>query len=96
MKGVSRSVPQTVAHQAPLTMGFSRQEYWSGRHSLPSPGIFRPRDGTRARSPARLADSLLSEPPRFHRAFVKTEKLKPQSVRSTSFTDEETKAQQSG
>ena len=22
--------PQTVAHQAPLSMGFSRQEYWSG------------------------------------------------------------------
>ena len=26
--------PWTVAHQAPLSMGFSRQEYWSG---LPSP-----------------------------------------------------------
>ena len=23
--------PQTVAHQAPLSMGFSRQEYWSGK-----------------------------------------------------------------
>ena len=29
----------TVAHQAPLSMGFSRQEYWSGL-PLPSPGIF--------------------------------------------------------
>ena len=34
----------TVAHQAPLSMGFSRQEYWSGFPSpspgdLPSPGI---------------------------------------------------------
>ena len=96
MKSVSRTVPWTVAHQAPLTMEFSRQEYWSGWHSLPSPGIFRPRDGTRAGSPARLVDSLLSEPPGFHRAFVKTEELKPQSVRSTSFTDEETKAQHSG
>ena len=27
----------TVAHQAPLTMGFSRQEYWSGL-SCPPPG----------------------------------------------------------
>ena len=29
--------PQTVAHQAPLSMGFSRQEHWSGL-PLPSPG----------------------------------------------------------
>ena len=28
--------PWTVAHQAPLSMGFSRQEYWSGL-PLPSP-----------------------------------------------------------
>ena len=28
--------PQTAAHQAPLSMGFSRQEYWSGV-PLPSP-----------------------------------------------------------
>ena len=30
----------TVAHQAPLFMGFSRQEYWSGL-PLPSPGDLR-------------------------------------------------------
>ena len=30
--------PQTVAHQATLSMGFPRQEYWSGL-SFPSPGI---------------------------------------------------------
>ena len=29
--------PWTVAHQAPLSMGFSRQEYWSGL-PCPSPG----------------------------------------------------------
>ena len=34
----------TVAHQAPLSMGFSRQEYWSGLPfpppgDLPNPGI---------------------------------------------------------
>ena len=35
---VSDSVtPWTVAHQSPLSMGFSRQEYWSGL-SFPSPG----------------------------------------------------------
>ena len=26
----SLAIPRTVAHQAPLSMGFSRQEYWSG------------------------------------------------------------------
>ena len=31
--------PRTVAHQAPWSMGFSRQEYWGGLHSLPQ-GIF--------------------------------------------------------
>ena len=31
--------PWTVAHQAPLSMGFSRQEYWSGLHFLLT-GIF--------------------------------------------------------
>ena len=31
--------PWTVAHQAPLSIGFSRQEYWSGL-PFPSPGIF--------------------------------------------------------
>ena len=36
--------PGTVAHQAPLSMGFSRQEYWSGLPGpfpgdLPDPGI---------------------------------------------------------
>ena len=31
--------PRTVAHQAPLSMGFSRQEYWSGL-PIPSPELF--------------------------------------------------------
>ena len=30
------ATPWTAAHQAPLSMGFSRQEYWSGV-PLPSP-----------------------------------------------------------
>ena len=33
------TTPQTAAHQAPLSMGFSRPEYWSGL-SCPSPGDF--------------------------------------------------------
>ena len=47
--------------QAPLPMGFSRQEYWSGFPFL-SPGD-RPNPGTEPRSPAFQADSLLSESP---------------------------------
>ena len=47
--------------QAPLSVGFSRQEYWSGfpfpsSEALPYPGI-------EPRSPALQADSLPSEPP---------------------------------
>ena len=30
----SLATPRAVAHQAPLSMGFTRQEYWSGRHFL--------------------------------------------------------------
>ena len=53
--------PWTVAHQAPLSMGFPRQEYWSGL-PFPSPGNL-PDPGIELRSPALQADSLLSEPP---------------------------------
>ena len=48
------------AHQAPLSMGFSRKEYWSGL-PCPPPGDL-PDPGTEPRSPALQADSLLSEP----------------------------------
>ena len=53
--------PWTVAHQAPPSMGFSRQEYWSG---LPfsSPGDL-PDPGIKPRSPALEADALTTEPP---------------------------------
>ena len=53
--------PWTVADQAPPTMGFSRQEYWSGL-PFPSPGDL-PDPGIEPRSPALRADSLTSEPP---------------------------------
>ena len=49
--------PQTVA---PLPMGFSRQEYWSGL-PYPSPGDF-PHPGIEPMSPVLLADSLPTEP----------------------------------
>ena len=51
----------SVAFQVPLSMEFSRQEYWSGL-LLPSPGDL-PDPGIEPRSPALQADSLLSEPP---------------------------------
>ena len=49
------------SHQAPLSMEFSRQEWWSGS-SFPSAGDL-PDSGIEPRSPALQADSLLSEPP---------------------------------
>ena len=55
------ATPWTVAHQAPLSMGFSRQEYWSGL-PFPSPGDL-PDPGIEPRSPALQADALTSEPP---------------------------------
>ena len=51
--------PWTVAYQAPLSMGFSRQEYWSGL-PFPSPGDL-PDPGIEPRSPALPADALTSE-----------------------------------
>ena len=65
MKSLSRvqlfATPWTVAYQAPASMGFSRQECWSGlpftsAGDLPNPGI-------EPESPALQADALTSEPP---------------------------------
>ena len=57
----SFATPWTVARQIPLSMGFSRQEYWSGLQfsspeDLPNPGI-------EPGSTTVQADSLPSEPP---------------------------------
>ena len=51
--------PWTVARQAPLSMGFSRQEYWSGL-PFPSPGDL-PDPGIKPGSPALRADPLPTE-----------------------------------
>ena len=65
MKSLSRvqlfGTPWTVARQAPLSMGFSRQESWSGL-PFPSPGDL-PNPGIEPGSPALQADALSSEPP---------------------------------
>ena len=53
--------PWTLARQAPLSMGFSMQVYWSGL-PCPPPGDL-PNPGTEPRSPASQADSLPSESP---------------------------------
>ena len=51
----------TVARQAPLSIEFSRQKYWSGL-PFPSPGDL-PDPGIEPGYPALQADSLLPEPP---------------------------------
>ena len=71
VKSLSRvrlfATPWTVAHQAPLSMGFSRQKYWSGL-PFPSPGDI-PNPGIEPRSPDRTPVSrtagrrFTSEPP---------------------------------
>ena len=65
VKSLSRvrlfATPWTIAHQAPVSMGFSRQEYWSAL-PFPSPGDL-PNPGIKPRSPALQADALTSEPP---------------------------------
>ena len=54
------ATPWTIACQAPLSMGFSRQEYWSGL-PFPTPGDL-PDLGIEPASPALQAYSLPSEP----------------------------------
>ena len=53
------ATPGNIAHQAPLSMGFSRQEYWSGL-PFPSPEDL-PNPRINPRSPALQADSLPTE-----------------------------------
>ena len=65
VKSLSRvrlfATPWTVAYQAPLSMGFSRQECWSGL-PFPSPGDL-PDPGIEPGSPTLQANVLPSEPP---------------------------------
>ena len=53
--------PWTVAYQVPLSMGFSRQDYWSGV-PLPSPGDL-PNPGIEPWYPSFQTGTLPSEPP---------------------------------
>ena len=62
------ATPWTVARQTPLSVGFSRQEYWSGL-PCPSPGDL-PNPGIEPRSPACRHNSLPTEPPGPCRGFM--------------------------
>ena len=64
--------PWAVAHQAPLSMGFPRQGYWSGL-PIPPPGDLS-NPGIQPRSPALQADSLPSE-------LKKKKKQKPSAAK---------------
>ena len=55
------AIPRTVAFQAPLSLEFSRQEYWF-KMPFPSPGDL-PDPEIEPRSPTLQADALTSEPP---------------------------------
>ena len=60
--------PWSAALLVPLSMGFPRQEYWSGL-PFPSPGDL-PDPGIEPGSPALQADYLLSEPPQYLRVYL--------------------------
>ena len=68
------ATPWTVAYRAPLSMGFSRQAYWSGL-PFPSPGNL-PDPGINPGSSALQADALPSEPPgKSYPAHVQEERI---------------------
>ena len=60
--------PMDCSRQAPLSLGFSRQQYWTG-FPFPSPGD-RPNPGIEPGSPPLQADSLPSEPPVFQAFYL--------------------------
>ena len=55
------ATPWTLAHQAPVSIGFSQQEYWSG-FPFPPPGDL-PHPGTEPMSPALAGRLFTTEPP---------------------------------
>ena len=83
------AVPWTVAHQAPLSMEFSRQKY-SGGLPFPSPGYL-PNPGFKPRSLAWPANSLPSEPSIIHKVVenclgIINPKLRIQNIYHSHYT----------
>ena len=72
------AIPWTVAHQGPLSMGFPRQEYWSGLPFLP-PGDL-PNPGIKPESPVLQEDSL----PLSHQKSPQNSKAMPQKIKLSS------------
>ena len=75
--------PWTVAYQVPPSIGFSRQECWSGL-PFPSPGGL-PDPGIEPGSPTLQADALLSEPPGKKPLLIKGVLIKKKSNYTTAF-----------
>ena len=59
--------PRSVAHQAPLSMGFSRQEYWGGLPFSTPGDLSNP--GTRPTSPALAGGFFTTKPPGKHFSY---------------------------
>ena len=78
------ATPWTVAYQASLSMGFSRQEYWSGL-LFPSPGDL-PDPGIKPGSPTLEADASTSEPPG-KPTLMPTKKNPPRKKETTKQTE---------
>ena len=60
----------TVARQAPLSLGFSRQEYWSGLPCPPPGGSSWPRDQTRVSCVSCIADGFFTTEPPGKTAYI--------------------------
>ena len=85
--------PRAVADQAPLSIGFSRQEYWSG---LPFPSLgYLPDPGTEHLSPASpmlQADSLPTEPPEKLLSILVLKCMVPKRWKREKWREKETDA----
>ena len=80
------ATPWTVAHQAPLSMGFSKQEYWSGL-PFPSPGDL-PHPGTESESLTSAGRFFTTAPPE---KPIVAENL-PNVVKDENLQNEETES----